>query len=162
MIPKISKYSALIFFYLNFFFYVQKFCLTNSILVSNDLLLNKSNGDNNGVINRNDFFNLYFWGPVLSVTLGWFALYFSLLFQQSETHFTEWSILRKKEKEAGKTGRELTKLSHVKRGVVSNFKVTCVNTTVRNTVEQSVSFLILVWAASFSIVVAIKLYDKKI
>ena len=81
--------------------------------------------------------------PVVYVTLGWFSMWYWFLFQQSATHLQEYFKLIEEVKKKGT--KEKIVLSKVKKGAYNRYPVSLWNTTVRNTLEQSISFLPLLW-----------------
>ena len=96
--------------------------------------------DNTEFVKTNDIKKF---APVVYVTLAWFCMWYWLLFQQSTTHFIEFFKLIEKSKKDG--DKKKIVLSDVKKGVYPSYPVSVWNTTVRNTMEQSISFLILLW-----------------
>jgi hypothetical protein len=88
--------------------------------------------------------------PVAYVSVAWFCLWYWFLFQQSATHFQVYFDLIKKAKKEEKDGKkERIDLGRVKKNYYNEHRVAVVNTTVRNTLEQSISFLLLLWLSAF-------------
>ena len=81
--------------------------------------------------------------PVVYVTLGWFSMWYWFLFQQSMTHLQEYFKLIEETKKKGT--KERIVLGKVKKGAYNRYPVSLWNTTVRNTLEQSIAFLPLLW-----------------
>ena len=83
------------------------------------------------------------------VQVSWVFMYYGFLFTQSTTHFRVFGMQKKKLEKS-----EQATLFEIKRGNVPKklgreaaLLVSTVNTTVRNTVEQSIIFLSLFWAS---------------
>ena len=95
---------------------------------------------------RGKFIDLY--APIVYVSLAWTALMFSFLFHQSYTHVC---VLIGRIKLAKKNGgKERVEEHKVKSGFYNDYEVIIVNTTVRNTIEQSIIFLPLLWLCAVS------------
>lgn len=95
---------------------------------------------------REDDFSLTSkYAQVLFITLGWFFMFYMFLFQQSYTHFCEFQkAVAEQQKKRDKT--ENINLMRFKAGMYENCdEVYVVNTIVRNTIEQSLTFLPLLW-----------------
>ena len=86
--------------------------------------------------------------PVALITVAWFLLWYTFLYLQSYKHTIAFHALIKSKKEKRKdsnTNREIINKTKLKRGGYDLTEVDTANTMVRNTSEQSLSFLVLLW-----------------
>ena len=86
------------------------------------------------------------YAPISFITGAWFCLWYVFLFHQSYTHscaFKGMIIAVKKE-----GTKERISETKVKAGLYECTEVSVVNTTVRNTLEQSLTFIPLLWACA--------------
>ena len=82
--------------------------------------------------------------PVVLVTAGWALLYYAFLFDQSATAFV---VLKDAKRKAKMEGKPMPQLSDVKYGRYSkSARVRASDRTVGNYLEQSVPFLVSLWA----------------
>jgi hypothetical protein len=91
-----------------------------------------------GVVDVSEF------APVVLVTAGWALLYYAFLFDQSATAFV---VLKDAKRKAKMEGKPMPQLSDVKYGRYSkSARVRASDRTVGNYLEQSVPFLVSLWA----------------
>ena len=83
------------------------------------------------------------YAPIAHVVLSWVCLFFFFLFHQAYTHICVFVGRVRLAKKDGTNAR--VELHEVKRGAYGDSEVVVVNTTVRNTMEQSLIFLPLLW-----------------
>jgi len=81
--------------------------------------------------------------PISFVTGAWFSMFYAFLFHQSYTHFCAYKAMIVSTKKKG--GKESINLMKLKAGFYDLDTVAVVNTTVRNTIEQSITFIPLLW-----------------
>jgi len=87
------------------------------------------------------------YAPVSYVTGAWFSMFYTFLFHQAYTHFCVHIKMvqeHRMRKESGEKEEHID-LMYVKSGGYKNREVAVVNTTVRNTMEQSLTLLPLLW-----------------
>jgi hypothetical protein len=91
-------------------------------------------------------------GPVALVTVAWWLMLWTFLFWQSASHSDAFVRLVREtvrsEKDKPKSARTIIDKSRLKRGGYDLPEVDAANTLVRNTMEQSLSFLPLLWMAA--------------
>ena len=84
--------------------------------------------------------------PITLITVGWFFMWYIFLFLQSYQHTLAYHAFIKKSKEGGGANNNVTiDKTKLKRGGYDLEEVDTANTMVRNTGEQSLCFLLLLW-----------------
>ena len=82
--------------------------------------------------------------PITLITIAWFFMFYIFLFYQSYIHTIAFIDLIKSNK-VNMENKERINKTKLKRGGYDLASVDTVNTMVRNTIEQSMSFLLLLW-----------------
>ena len=86
------------------------------------------------------------YAPITLVTVAWFLLFYTFLFHQSYTHSCVYVSMVRAVKKDGR--KERVSLVDVKRNTYDEMEVQVVNTTVRNTMEQSMTVIPLLWCCA--------------
>ena len=87
----------------------------------------------------------YKYGPITLITIAWFCMFYAFLFHQSYTHHCAY-VKQVEESKSKSDGVNRINLMRLKAGMYEGTDTVYVtNTTVRNTIEQSLTFIPLLW-----------------